>query len=941
MSRTHSSIIGFLCLIGFFPLVASAHALPVASNPASSAQLDTAPTSVSITFSERVDAAASSITIDTPSGAKEFKAVSGQEGGRMLSVPLTNNRNGTYVVHWAVVSADDGHFTKGGYAFAVGSGVELNASSASQSTEIVKIATVPEALAMTVELMGNGIIWAALLLFAFAIRPLIVSTGGKFDDIASFLKRWYSYYVLSGVFLALVGGALQVLIKGNDLASLQSIPFWQAVLLYMQTAAGSATVWRMGVILCVLIIFILTKSRIVKAIRITPYEIVLMLCMAVFAYFRAKISHATANPFHPEFSITINFFHLIEKDVWAGILGALVMLAVIPRTRSFLIALLPRASRMLALDFGAVSVTACYIVWLHLKSFSNLFSTEWGGVFLELLLIAVLMVGMRFYHVLARFFTPRVFARFLAPTLAVEFAFAMLVVYCSSVVIITSPPLTQPHTTTFSARDQGVSIVLQRDLSEEGMLMLVVAGGKSLQEPTVTSKGDNSSEVTIQLKKRFEGGYVFPQALLTQGGVITTSITVPQAGAYDAHATFLVDASDFTVPVDYEAKRPLDGFTIVLLILGVAASAAAGLLWYLSGLPTSELSVSRSKFTDMLALVSFLAAASMGASLISALHGSYLENPFKAVCEEDGNMWHTMQPMKAGVPTSESPVEGCMWGMGKYMYQFSDKREYDYNQSFPKAEVTLGHSPQQVVAGVPVTLTVSLKESDGTPAKLLIDMEKYVHVVIVSQDETVFAHIHPDDVRPLTQQEITSSRYTLTYTFPKSGKYLISVDYAHGLQLESKQFVIAVAGGPQQDTSVAAYSSPATFDGYQVALDYGRLVAGEVQTIRYTIQKDGKPVDTLEPYLSAPMHVSVVKNDFTEFLHIHGEIHPPGVPIPPIIIKDGKIVHSMAMMVMPERMGPTVDAHVIFPSAGIYTIWGQFKAEGKVIPTSFTVLVEE
>ncbi len=929
----------FVAAVFLTPLVASAHALPVASDPASSARLDVVPTVLSITFSERVDAAASSITIQTPSGTKVSEPASSQGDGRTLSVPLMDDGKGTYIVHWAVVSADDGHFTKGGYAFSVGAGVEINTSFASEGTEIVKIATVPEALSMTVELVGNGIIWAALLLFAFGIRPLL--TRGKFDDIGSFLKRGYSSYLLFGVFLALVGALLQLVVKGNDLASLQSILFWQAVPLYIQTAAGNATVWRIGAIVCVLIIFLLARTRILRAIRITPYEIVLMACMCVFAYFRAKISHATANPFHPEFSIAVNFFHLIEKDVWAGIVGALVILAVVPRTRSFLLALLPRASHMLALDFAAVSVTACYIVWLHLKSFSNIFTTEWGGVFLQLLLIAVLMVGMRFYHVCARLLAPRAFTCFLAPTLAIEFAFAMLVVFCSSVVIITSPPLIQPHTNVFSTRDQSVAITLQRDLFEDGMLLLNLSGDKLLQEPTVTSKAGDSSEVTIELTKRFEGGYVFPQALLAQGGPFKVSVTVPQEGAYDAHATFLIDADDFDIPEDYESRRALDGFTVILIVIGVMALIAGALLWYLSGLPSPEFSTSRSKFTDVLALVSFLVAAFLGASLIGTLHGSYLENPFKWTCESDGNMWHTMQPMKAGVPLSSRPAEGCMWGMGKYTYMFADAREYEFNKTLGAAKVRLVTAPQKLVAGAPTSLTVSLKNADGSPATLSVDMEKLVHLVVVSKDQTVFAHIHADDLRPLTQEEIDTSTFNFNYIFPKAGEYLLSFDYAHGISLESKQFILEVGGAPAQATHTSEYPSSGIFGGYKVSLDYSLPIAGNVETLKYTITKDGVPISDIVPYLSAAMHVSVVKNDFSNFLHMHGEVHPLGVPLPPIIVKDGKVVHSMAMMMTPERFSSPIDAHVIFPTAGLYTVWGQFKVGDKVIPTAFTVRVEQ
>jgi hypothetical protein len=323
-----------------------------------------------------------------------------------------------------------------------------------------------------------------------------------------------------------------------------------------------------------------------------------------------------------------------------------------------------------------------------------------------------------------------------------------------------------------------------------------------------------------------------------------------------------------------------------------------------------------------------------------ALASSGFANPFKAECEGDGNEWHLMQPTKAGVVLSATPQEGCMWGMGQYPYMFANQKEYEYVRSYPHAVVSLTHTPEHITAGVPTTLTFFVKNPDGTPATLFIDMEKILHIVVVSKDQTVFAHIHADDFAPLTQKEIDTSTFSRTFTFPKAGEYLISTDYANGTALESQQFRVNVDGGPAQNQEVATYSSPGRFGGYDVSLRYEIPGAGQVSNLYYTITKDGKPVNNLVPYLAGAMHVSVVKNDFTAFLHVHGEIHLPGVPLPPIIVKDGQVIHSMAAMIVPDHFGSPIDAHLIFPSSGLYTVWGEFKVGDTVIPTTFTVQVQ-
>ena len=136
------------------------------------------------------------------------------------------------------------------------------------------------------------------------------------------------------------------------------------------------------------------------------------------------------------------------------------------------------------------------------------------------------------------------------------------------------------------------------------------------------------------------------------------------------------------------------------------------------------------------------------------------------------------------------------------------------------------------------------------------------------------------------------------------------------------------------------YPTQGMFDGYSVSLDYPQPQVGEITTIKYTITKNGKSVQ-LVSYLSAAMHIAVVKNDFSWYLHLHGEYHVPGAPLPPLWIKNGQVVHSMAMMVTPDTFMSPLEAHVIIPSSGLYTIWGQFKtSSGDLVATAFTIRVE-
>lgn len=921
-----------LALIALAPFSVHAHATPISYEPRSSMTLAEAPKEVSIVFSEHLEEGASIIRVTGPSGAEATAgdAYVDASDSRRLAVPLTSQGDGTYRVSWGVVSSDDGHFTKGAYAFAVGEGV-LAADSATE-TEVIVIATRPEVLAMTLELFGNGLVLATILFFAFVLRPLVVD--GVYQSHRPRIARGYRLLMWTALSCIVAGAVLQIALKTIDLSHLQARGFFEVLPVYLQTAVGSATAIRAAAALLVGAIFLLGVRALERSPRMTHFEWAMLLAMGVFEYFRASVSHATANPFFTEFSVAVNFVHLIEKDIWAGMLVILCLLSLSSQLRELLYASLGRAFLLLSINVALLASTGAYIVWLHLKTFENLVTTAWGSAAIALFVAAGIVVALRAYHAISYRYAASWFRSMLPLSLAVECAAAVLVIYFSSAVIITSPPHLTPQSSVFSEVSNGATIRLQSDALRDGQALLTLTGGTFAVEPTVTLI-DGTASVLIDLEQRFAGGYAFPIALIPDTAA-QLAVRAPQEGAYDASASFTVTRGDFVPAKDWERRRSLDAFALALFgiaLLGVGFAWLLKRMLYAGALEAKA----PSRFSTYSALPAFVLAVACIGALASGIAQSRLANPFKARCLADGNMWHLMQPMRAGVPLAQTSREGCMWGMGKYQYLFTDVREYEYYRSIPAPEVQLHTEPGAPAVGVPTTFTVTLHNEDGTPATLFVDMEKLLHMVVVSEDQTVFAHIHPDDDEPLTQEEIDTATFTLRYAFPKAGRYLIALDYAHGITLGSKQFVVEVTGVPQQLKVPAVYQTPGTFHGYTVSADIGLPIAGEVSTMRFEIKKDGMPVENLEPYLSAAMHIAAVKNDFSAFLHTHGEVHPPGVPYPPVIVRDGKIVHSMAAMNTPSRFGPAVDAHVIFPSAGRYTLWAQFMAEGRVVPASFTV----
>ncbi len=252
----------------------------------------------------------------------------------------------------------------------------------------------------------------------------------------------------------------------------------------------------------------------------------------------------------------------------------------------------------------------------------------------------------------------------------------------------------------------------------------------------------------------------------------------------------------------------------------------------------------------------------------------------------------------------------------------------------PGVAVELRTAPAHIEAGSPATILFLIRNTEGKPIrKLSIHHDRILHVIITSQDFSVFAHIHPEDFGPVTPQMKRTAQFPVKYNFPKAGRYLIGVDFAVGQQLFSRHFTVDVSGGTKPGPVKKDFSGEKRFGDYDVTFSSTPKVirAGKEVTLGYFFRKDGKPVTDLAPYLSAPMHVAIISADLNNFIHAHGEV--PGM---------SSAGHEMGEMNMtvPATFGPRIDVDTVFPAKGVYQIFGQVQHHGKIILTSFMVQVE-
>jgi len=254
-------------------------------------------------------------------------------------------------------------------------------------------------------------------------------------------------------------------------------------------------------------------------------------------------------------------------------------------------------------------------------------------------------------------------------------------------------------------------------------------------------------------------------------------------------------------------------------------------------------------------------------------------------------------------------------------------------------------APSVLEAGRPQDLIIELKDEKGKPlTDLEFSHERLVHVVIISEDLETLGHVHAEDIGPITDEMKAAGRYTVRYTFPQQGReYLVAVDTIHEGHEVALYQRVKTAGTSSVPVITKDFSRTKTFDGYTTSFEYepSPLKSGEEAHFRYRFEKGGAPVDDFEPYLAATTHLSIVSADLGTFIHTHGDITPEISALPGVSEAFASGAHEGGdNAAPPAQFGPYVTAHVVFPHPGLYKIFSQVQHQGKVIVTSFMVVVE-
>jgi len=243
--------------------------------------------------------------------------------------------------------------------------------------------------------------------------------------------------------------------------------------------------------------------------------------------------------------------------------------------------------------------------------------------------------------------------------------------------------------------------------------------------------------------------------------------------------------------------------------------------------------------------------------------------------------------------------------------------------------------PTRPQAGVPCRLEFVVQAPDGSRLRDFERVhEKLMHLLIVSDDLSWFAHEHPE--------RLADGSFVLDLVFPHGGGHVLYHDFTPpriGMQVVPVE--LDVAGEvPFPVPLVPSAPGEVLVDGYTVALALPpRLTALDNVPLRVRISRDGQPVTDLQPFLGALGHLIVISEDRQRFVHSHPLELPraagAGAAVAGATPAGPADPGASAVGAPRAAAGPEIVFRALFPAAGRYKAWAQCQHAGAVLTAPF------
>lgn len=447
----------------------SAHAKLVKSSPAPGAVLGTAPSQVQLWFDEPPELSFSEVQVLNASRQRvetgELKPVPGDPYS--LIAPLQPTGDGSYNVIWKVLSASDGHITRGVFAFGVGTTAGTVAAPVdSGSSNVGELSPLSAFIRWLSLLTLLALVGGFIFRFFRLERSLeVVNAGRGARQVAQ--ARWLQLMAAALVlfFLAnLAELALQVTLVADQLS------FTAIASILLNSRYGLLWLMRLGLVGACAVLILLEARRV--RVPYADYALIVLGNVALFTRSLNSHSAAAGNFSLPVFA---DWLHLLGVAIWVGGLFSFAWImpflwrALDPKSRGAWIAwLIPQFSIVAIGSIIVIALTGVYnsleqvptltdIAQGVLPSFAELAQSIYNDALASKVLLFFVMLAFGALNLLVlsprfrRFVTEpdqsaRLFTQFRL-TVGAEVVLGLTIIFLAGILTLTVPPRSEPEQT--------------------------------------------------------------------------------------------------------------------------------------------------------------------------------------------------------------------------------------------------------------------------------------------------------------------------------------------------------------------------------------------------------------------------------------------------------------------------------------------------------------
>ncbi|MFN8557517.1 MAG: copper resistance protein CopC [Dehalococcoidia bacterium] len=421
------------------PTTVAAHANLEQSDPPAQATVPFAPEQVRLSFTEPVEPRQIEVSVLDPLRKRvdrgDAALAQGTDNGVAVSLQPGLSA-GVYTIEWKMVSAVDGHTTRGLIPFSVGEVANVVEPVTTTASSGGVLGVVGRWLTVLAAITVIGLLAFVPLVLVPGLRALdglqetaSAPAGGRprrrpspegsgvtaaaIEQVADVAVRRIVRLAWTALALFAVGAVLLLVAEtqtANDGSLLEALgrPMWEQL---TTSQRGTLWLWRAGLIVALaaaLEIMVELVGRQGRRAVERRWAWALLVALGAGALLAHSLgSHAAALRAQTAVAVAMSFIHLLAVAAWVGgliglglgLLPALAPLGGPPRTR-LLSSLVPRFSLVAGVSVAIITLSGIYQTVRLLGGIDALLSAAWGRTLVIKLLVFVLILPLAAFNLL-------------------------------------------------------------------------------------------------------------------------------------------------------------------------------------------------------------------------------------------------------------------------------------------------------------------------------------------------------------------------------------------------------------------------------------------------------------------------------------------------------------------------------------------------------------